>query len=185
MKLPREELVIITKYDVHLHGKNPADYGIINQHDFSRTHIFDAVKASLERLQLEYIEVLQCRAIASIMEHLSMRRSVVLLFICLLYVPLIHAMMHALHAVVQTGYVRYIGMIYAMQISRATDYALQNKLTPFISVQNHHSLIHCEEAREMFPTTLKMFGVAAIPWRALGRGILTRPLSAVRANETR
>ena len=32
------------------------------------------------------------------------------------------------------------------------DYAIQNKLTPFISMQNHHSLIYREEEREMLPT---------------------------------
>ncbi|KAH9840741.1 Aldo/keto reductase, partial [Rhodofomes roseus] len=57
------------------------------------------------------------------------------------------------------------------------DYAIQNKLTPFVSMQNQHSLIYREEEREMFPT-LKMFGVGAIPWSPLGRGILARPLSA-------
>ena len=33
-----------------------------------------------------------------------------------------------------------------------TDYALQHNLTPFISMQNHHSLVYREEEREMFPT---------------------------------
>lgn len=33
-----------------------------------------------------------------------------------------------------------------------TDYAITNKLTPFISMQNHYSLIYREEEREMFPT---------------------------------
>lgn len=32
------------------------------------------------------------------------------------------------------------------------DYAIANKLTPFISVQNHHNLVYREEEREMFPT---------------------------------
>ena len=32
------------------------------------------------------------------------------------------------------------------------DYAITNKLTPFISMQNHHSLLYREEEREMFPT---------------------------------
>ena len=32
------------------------------------------------------------------------------------------------------------------------DYAIANKLTPFISMQNHYSLIYREEEREMFPT---------------------------------
>ena len=32
------------------------------------------------------------------------------------------------------------------------DYALKNKLTPFISMQNHYSAVYREEEREMFPT---------------------------------
>lgn len=32
------------------------------------------------------------------------------------------------------------------------DYAIQNKLTPFISMQDHHNLVYREEEREMFPT---------------------------------
>jgi len=32
------------------------------------------------------------------------------------------------------------------------DYAIANKLTPFISMQNHYNLIYREEEREMFPT---------------------------------
>ena len=32
------------------------------------------------------------------------------------------------------------------------DYAISNKLTPFISMQNHYNLAYREEEREMFPT---------------------------------
>ena len=32
------------------------------------------------------------------------------------------------------------------------DYAINNKLTPFISMQNHYNLVYREEEREMFPT---------------------------------
>ncbi len=53
-------------------------------------------------------------------------------------------------------------------------YAITNNLTPFISMQNHHSLVYREEEREMFPT-LNHFGVGIIPWSPLGRGLLTRP----------
>ena len=49
-----------------------------------------------------------------------------------------------------------------------------HNLTPFISMQNHHSLVYREEEREMFPT-LKHFGVGIIPWSPLARGLLTRP----------
>jgi hypothetical protein len=34
----------------------------------------------------------------------------------------------------------------------STDYAINNRLTPFISMQNHYNLIYREEEREMMPT---------------------------------
>ena len=55
------------------------------------------------------------------------------------------------------------------------NYAITNKLTPFISMQNHHSLVYREEEREMMPT-LKHFGVGSIPWSPLARGFLCRPI---------
>ncbi|KAH9840762.1 aryl-alcohol dehydrogenase [Rhodofomes roseus] len=167
LQLPREELVILTKlfspvapdYDTQLWGRDPQEVGIINQQGLSRKHIFDSVKKSLERLQVEYIDVYQCHRFD--------------------YDTPIEETMQALHDVVQAGYVRYIGMssCHAYQFHAMQNYAIQNKLTPFISMQNHHSLIYREEEREMFPT-LKLFGVGAIPWSPLGRGNLTRPLSA-------
>ncbi|KAJ7674478.1 NADP-dependent oxidoreductase domain-containing protein [Mycena olivaceomarginata] len=80
--------------------------------------------------------------------------------------------MQALHDVVKAGYVHYIGMssCYAWQY-----YAIDNKLTPFISMQNHYNLLYREEEREMFPT-LKHFAVGSIPWSPLARGALARPL---------
>ena len=62
-----------------------------------------------------------------------------------------------------------------MSLREIIDYAIANNLTPFISMQNHHSLVYREEEREMFPT-LKHFGVGVIPWSPLARGLLTRPL---------
>ncbi|KAL6306202.1 NADP-dependent oxidoreductase domain-containing protein [Sparassis latifolia] len=36
------------------------EIGLVNQHGLSRKHIFNVVKASLERLQLDYIDLYQC-----------------------------------------------------------------------------------------------------------------------------
>jgi len=85
--------------------------------------------------------------------------------------------MQALHDVIQAGYTRYIGMssCYAWQFQAMQNYAINNHLTPFISMQNHYNLVYREEEREMFPT-LKHFGVGSIPWSPLGSGLLTRPL---------
>ncbi|KAI0669364.1 oxidoreductase [Trametes maxima] len=165
--LPREELVIMTKvyfaiapdFGVNTLSVKPEDLGIINQKGLSRKHIFDSVKASLKRLQLDYIDVLQCHRFD--------------------YDTPIEETMQALHDVVQAGYVRYIGMssCYAYQFAQMQNYAIQNNLTPFISMQNHYSLAYREEEREMFPT-LKQFGVGSIPWSPLARGLLTRPVDA-------
>ncbi|KAI0823791.1 Aldo/keto reductase [Trametes gibbosa] len=170
LNLPREELVIMTKLygavapdpDGNTIGLDPrqlADIGIINQHGLSRKHIFDGVKDSLKRLQIDYIDLLQCHRFD--------------------YTTPIEETMQALHDVVQAGYVRYVGMssCYAYQFHQMQNYAITHNLTPFISMQNHYSLLYREEEREMFPT-LKLFGVGAIPWSPLARGKLTRPFNA-------
>ncbi|KAL1947094.1 hypothetical protein VTO73DRAFT_14055 [Trametes versicolor] len=170
LNLPREELVIMTKltgavapeYGMNLmrSGVKPDDIGLVNQYGQSRKHIFASVQASLKRLQLDYIDLLQCHRFD--------------------YNTPIEEVMQALHDVVKAGYVRYIGMssCWAYQFHAMQNYAIKNKLTPFISMQNHYSLVYREEEREMFPT-LKLFGVGSIPWSPLARGLLTRPLSAL------
>ncbi|KAM6493039.1 aryl-alcohol dehydrogenase [Amanita muscaria] len=165
LNLPRDEIVIMTKL-YFMVGREPStmfepkpdDVGYVNQHGLSRKHIFESVKHSLERLQLDYIDLLQCHRFD--------------------YDTPIEETMQALHDVVKAGYVRYIGMssCWAWQFHAMQNYAIAHKLTPFISMQNHYSLVYREEEREMFPT-LKYFGVGSIPWSPLGRGILTRPLS--------
>ncbi|KZP13274.1 aryl-alcohol dehydrogenase [Athelia psychrophila] len=68
--LPRDEIVVLTKvrFAVGRTGANTASQptdeldasGYVNQYGLSRKHIFESVKHSLERLQLEYVDVLQC-----------------------------------------------------------------------------------------------------------------------------
>ncbi|KAN0125764.1 aryl-alcohol dehydrogenase [Russula decolorans] len=167
LDLPREEIVVMTKlfapvgktFGESLYMTSPAEkdrMGYVNQYGLGRKHIFDSVKKSLRRLQLDYIDVLQCHRFDP-------------------DTP-IEETMQALHDVVKAGYVRYIGMssCYAWQSHVMQNYAITHNLTPFISMQNHHSLVYREEEREMFPT-LKHFGVGVIPWSPLARGLLTRP----------
>ncbi|KAG8704978.1 hypothetical protein FRC11_009403 [Ceratobasidium sp. 423] len=164
--LPRDEIVVLTKvYGVVARTQTERYFGdndkanaagYVNQYGLSRKHIFESIKHSLERLQLDYVDVLQCHRFD--------------------YDTPIEETMQALHDVVQAGYARYIGMssCHAYQFHAMQNYAINNKLTPFISMQNHHSLLYREEEREMIPT-LKMFGVGMIPWSPLARGLLTRP----------
>ncbi|KAG6846180.1 hypothetical protein H0H93_015576, partial [Arthromyces matolae] len=69
LDLPREEIVILTKVyftvgrdtgdNIVATGQAPDEIGYVNQHGLSRKHIFDSVKASLKRLDVDYIDVLQ------------------------------------------------------------------------------------------------------------------------------
>ncbi|KAH9002768.1 Aldo/keto reductase [Lactarius hatsudake] len=168
LNLPREEIVVMTKLH-HVVSRSPGEQllsdsvdnlGYVNQYGQSRKHIFDSVQHSLKRLQLDYIDVLQCHRFD--------------------YNTPVEEVMQALHDVVQKGWARYIGMssCWAWQyepIHPSSDYAINNRLTPFISMQNHYNLIYREEEREMMPT-LKHFGISSIPWSPLARGALTHPL---------
>ncbi|KAE9408984.1 Aldo/keto reductase [Gymnopus androsaceus JB14] len=142
LNLPREEIVVMTKVS---YRKSDQD-GYVNQWGGSRkvcriipVTFFATVKASLERLQLEYIDVLQYHRVDP-------------------FTPSEEKSMPALHDVVKAGYVLYIGMssCRAWQFHIMQNYAITNKLTPFISMQNHYNLVYREEEREMFPT-LKIF----------------------------
>ncbi|KZP02787.1 Aldo/keto reductase, partial [Athelia psychrophila] len=98
--LPRHEIVVMTKVFFTVargggagFGTTPAGLdaaGYVNQRGLSRKHIFESVKHSLERLQLEYVDVLQCHRFDN-------------------ETP-IEETMQALHDVVQAGHARYIGM---------------------------------------------------------------------------
>ncbi|KAI8974175.1 Aldo/keto reductase [Trametes punicea] len=158
LSLPREELVIMTKLyrpipvdtGIVVVGKDPLDLGIVNQYGLNRKHIFDSVKASVKKLPLDYIDVLQCHWF----DYNTPIEETVLSPGWLSRYPAHSgfriAQMQALHDVVKAGYVRYIGM--------SSCYAYQ-----------FHQM---QQEREMFPT-LKLFGVASIPWSPLARGVLT------------
>ena len=58
------KVFFLVGHDQHQSGgiiADPDRQGYVNQHGLSRKHIFDSVKKSLERLQLDYIDVLQCK----------------------------------------------------------------------------------------------------------------------------
>ena len=61
------------------------------------------------------------------------------------------------------------------------EYAINNHLTPFISMQNQHSATYREEEREMMPT-LRYFGVGCIPWSPLAGGRESRGAKHPRAD---
>ncbi len=86
--------------------------------------------------------------------------------------------MKALHDVVQSGKVRYIGAstMRTYQFAQLQFTAEKNGWTKFISMQNLYNLVDRDEEREMIPFC-KETGVGLIPWSPLAGGILARPVS--------
>jgi aryl-alcohol dehydrogenase-like predicted oxidoreductase len=138
----REEYVLATK----VHGRTMPG---VNGAGLSRKHILASIDASLQRLELDYVDLYQIHRWDT-------------------STP-IEETMEALHDVVKVGKARYIGAssMWAWQFAQAQRVAA----TPFVSMQNHYNLIYREEEREMIPQCVDM-GVGIIPWSPLARGLL-------------
>ncbi|XXH05179.1 hsp90 co-chaperone Cdc37 [Hypoxylon texense] len=167
--IPREKVIIMTKCfwgvgeapDVHhfMHRDAVAkskDY--VNQYSLSRTAIFNAVDASLKRLDTDYIDLLQIHRFD--------------------YDTPVEETMRALHDLVRWGKVRYIGAssMWAVNFARMQFVAEKHGWTKFVSMQNHYNLLYREEEREMI-RFCRDTGVGLIPWAPLCRGHLARPPS--------
>jgi aryl-alcohol dehydrogenase-like predicted oxidoreductase len=87
--------------------------------------------------------------------------------------------LEALHDLVKSGKVRYLGAssMHAWQFSKALHLADLHGWTRFVSMQNHYNLLYREEEREMMPLCLSE-GIGVIPWSPLARGRLARPWGA-------
>jgi len=144
--LTREEAVIATKVFMPMSAGE-------NGGGLSRKHILSAIDASLQRLQMDYVDLYQI--------HRWDGRT-----------P-IEETMEALHDVVRAGKARYIGAssMFAWQFAKAQHVAERGSLTPFSSMQNHYNLIYREEEREMIPQCIEQ-GIGVIPWSPLARGVL-------------
>ncbi|KAG5652220.1 hypothetical protein H0H81_005762 [Sphagnurus paluster] len=167
-QIPRERLIIATKchglvsQDISVRTflrpelKSQRDY--VNQSGLSRAAIFNAVDASLARLQLTYIDLLQIHRFDPA-------------------VP-VEETMKALHDLVESGKVRYIGAssMRTWQFALLNETAEKKGWTKFTSMQNEYSLLYREEEREM-NAYCNYHGIGLIPWAPLAAGALARPLT--------
>ena len=154
----REEVVIATKVfnpvDMAFEGVNSASFRRRpNLDGLSRKRIFHAVDASLQRLGTDYIDLYQIHRFDP-------------------QTPL-EETMEALHDVVKSGKVRYLGAssMWAWQFAKMQQIAQQHGWSRFVSMQNHYNLVYREEEREMIPLCQDS-GVALLPWSPLARGFL-------------
>ena len=164
-QIPRHKLVIATKCCGTTRENNePATLALqdidstvdyVNQRGLSRQGIFAAVNASLDRLGTDYIDLLQIHRYDKT-------------------VP-IEETMKALHDLVQSGKVHYIGAssMWTYQFAQMQFCAEKNGWTKFISMQNWYNLLYREEEREMNKFCQET-GVGLIPWGPLAAGSLAR-----------
>ncbi|KAK9462696.1 NADP-dependent oxidoreductase domain-containing protein [Lipomyces oligophaga] len=166
-KIPRDEIIIMTKCYNPVNKKGTArvegnvfhNRQYLNQVGLSRAAIFNQVNDSLERLQTDYIDVLQIHRTDKSVEP--------------------EEIMEALNDLVRSGKVRYIGAssMWAYEFAQLQHIAEKRGWAKFISMQNCYNLIYREEEREMNPFC-NLTGVGLIPWSPLARGHLARPLDA-------
>ena len=140
----RENLIVATK----VHGQMSSD---VNDRGLSRKHILDSIDRSLERLQMDYVDLYQVHRWD--------------------YETPIEETMEALNDVVRSGKARYIGAssMYAWQFAKALHTAEKYGWTKYVSMQNHYNLVYREEEREMIPMCIDQ-GIGLIPWSPMARG---------------
>ena len=143
----RDEVVIASKVFFTM-GDKP------NQGGLSRVHIMNAIDDSLRRLGTDYIDLYQIHRWDT-------------------ETP-IDETLEALHDLVKSGKVRYIGAssMYAWQFAKSLYLADLRGWTRFVAMQNHYNLVYREEEREMIPLC-NAEGIGVIPWSPLARGFLS------------
>jgi aryl-alcohol dehydrogenase-like predicted oxidoreductase len=144
--LSRDEVVVATKVFMPM---APGENG----KGLSRKHVLSAIDASLQRLEMDYVDLYQIHRWDP-------------------HTP-IEETMEALHDVVRAGKARYIGAssMFAWQFAKAQQVAERRGWTRFVSMQNHYNLVYREEEREMIPHCIDQ-GIGVIPWSPLARGLL-------------
>ena len=145
----RDKVVLATKF-----GGADMGYGPAAGAKGSRSYIKVAVEKSLTRLKTDYIDLYQLHTpdpVTPIDETIA-----------------------ALDDLVTEGKVRYLGHsnLAGWQIADAAHAAASTGRAPFISAQNHWSLLERGAEREVAPAA-RHFGVGLLPFFPLANGLLT------------
>lgn len=144
----RDAIVIATKVYFPMRSD-------VNGRGLSRKAIMTEIDNSLRRLGTDYVDLYQIHRWD--------------------YDTPIEETLEALHDVVKSGKVRYIGAssMFAWQFCKALYLADLHRWTRFVSMQPHYNLLNREEEREMLPLCLAE-GIGVLPWSPLARGRLAR-----------
>ncbi len=150
LKGRRDDFVVATKFGMDMQGTNGADHGATG----SRRYVRRAVEASLRRLDTDHIDLYQLHRpdpVTPLGETLA-----------------------ALTELVHEGKVRYVGCsnFVGWQVADAAWTARTRGLEPFVSVQNHYSLLTRDLEAEVGPAC-EQFGLGVLPYFPLEYGLLT------------
>ncbi len=147
----RDQVVLATKF-----GNQNTDmgYGPAAGAKGGRAYIRRAVAESLRRLRTDHIDLYQLHTpdpVTPVEETIA-----------------------ALHELVAEGKVRYLGHsnFSGWQLADAAHLAAHNSRTPFISAQNHWSLLDREAEADVVPAA-RHFGLGVLPYFPLANGLLT------------
>jgi aryl-alcohol dehydrogenase-like predicted oxidoreductase len=145
--LNRDELVIASKVRGRMNDK-PNSVGL------SRYHIFNSVDQSLERLQMDHMDILYVHGVDKLTS--------------------IEEIMRTLNDVVAAGKVRYIAVCNwpAWMVMKAQAIAERNGWSKFVGLQYYYSLASRDIEREVVPLALDQ-NISIMPWSPLAGGFLT------------
>ena len=120
----------------------------------SRRHLLDAIDASLDRLQTDYVDLYQLHG-----DDLN--------------TPLDETL-EVLDVIVKSGRARYIGVsnFLAYRLAKALGRSETLRLAKFVSIQPRYSLLFREIERELLPLALED-GLGVISYNPLAGGLLT------------
>jgi len=135
-----------------------------NARGASRGHILSECKASLERLQTDYIDLYQIHGFDPATP--------------------IEETLEALNTLVQHGHVRYVGLSNwaAWQVMKAIGIARARNLCPILSLQAYYTLVGRDLEREIIPL-LQSEKVGLMVWSPLAGGYLSGKHEAPDASE--
>ena len=147
LKIPRDKVVVATKVLGEM-GEGP------NMRGATRHHILDGVKASLQRLQLDHVDLYQIHGFDPATP--------------------IEETVRALDQVVRDGDVRYVGVSNwaAWQIVKALGISERLGLARFESLQAYYSVAGRDIERELVPM-LQSEGAGLMVWSPLAGGLLS------------
>lgn len=143
----REDLVVATKVRFDM-GKGPNDEGL------SRKHVLQECEASLNRLDLDTIDLYYLHSWDPITP--------------------IEETMRALKYLIDSGMVKYIGLsnFKSWQVMKALEVSKKIGMSQFVAAQYQYSLVERNIERE-FVSMFENEGLGLVPWSPLGGGFLS------------